>query len=177
MRQVDYESVESGNAVPSPITPSVNPQLTMARPTVESRLNRNELSGVPTAGCRVACPHGFAWACLQALRRAWQAGLVEADEPSAIRGRTGSRVKHADFSSTLPSRRDRTPDADSASRGSNPKCLKIAHAHLATVASRGAGRTISGYDILPRIQGHAHAKPWASHPASAFRLPHVHLGV
>ena len=32
-------------------------------------------------------------------------------------------------------------------------------------ASQGAGRTISGYDILPRIQGHAHAKPWAWHPA------------
>jgi len=33
-------------------------------------------------------------------------------------------------------------------------------------ASQGAGRTMSGYDILPRIQGHAHAKPWAGHPAS-----------
>ena len=51
MRQVDYESVESGNAAPSAFTPSVNPQLTMALPTVESRLNRNELSSVPGAGC------------------------------------------------------------------------------------------------------------------------------
>ena len=37
---------------------------------------------------------------------------------------------------------------------------------IETDASQGAGRTISGYDILPRIQGHAHAKPWAWHPAS-----------
>jgi len=30
---------------------------------------------------------------------------------------------------------------------------------IETDASQGAGRTISGYDILPRIQGHAQAKP------------------
>jgi hypothetical protein len=36
---------------------------------------------------------------------------------------------------------------------------------IETDASQGAARTISGYDILPRIQGHAHAKPWAWHPA------------
>jgi len=49
---VHDESVGSGNAAPSPITPSVNPQLTEAWQTVESRLNRNELSGVPTARIR-----------------------------------------------------------------------------------------------------------------------------
>ncbi len=44
---------------------------------------------------------------------------------------------------------------------------------IETDGSQGAARTISGYDILPRIQGHAHAKPtsassvepWAWHPA------------
>jgi hypothetical protein len=36
----------------SPITPSVNLQLTEAWQTAESRLNRNELSGVPTARIR-----------------------------------------------------------------------------------------------------------------------------
>jgi hypothetical protein len=44
---------------------------------------------------------------------------------------------------------------------------------IETDASQGAGSTMSGYDILPRIQGHAHAKPtsassveaWACHTA------------
>ena len=37
---------------------------------------------------------------------------------------------------------------------------------IETDGSQGAARTISGYDILPRIQGHAHAKPWAMAPGA-----------
>ena len=69
-------------------------------------------------------------------------------------------------------------------RGGGARCRDVRiRQHLTTDtrsefdASQGAGRTISGYDILPRIQGHAHAKPtsassvesWAWHPRTDTR--------
>jgi hypothetical protein len=162
MRQVDYESVESGNAVPSPITPSVNPQLTRALPTVETRLNRFELSGMPTAVRRVACPRlcvgmssGPAACVAEWIGRGGRA--VRNSCTNRFRGQKPRLVFDAPGAPG--------PNSGSTSRDSNPKCLKIAHGHLATHASQVAGRTIFGYDILPRTQGHAHAKPWAWHPA------------
>ncbi len=76
--------------------------------------------------------------------------------------------------------------AERIGRGGGARCRDVRiRQHLTTAtlsefdASQGAGRTISGYDILPRIQGHAHAKPtsassvesWAWHPARDSSLP------
>ena len=122
----------------SPIPPSVNPQLTAARQTVESRLNRNELSGVPTAR----------------IRR-WNNGHNLSRKQSE-KDLTTDDTDRTDKRSEMPFIRvvSEISGCSFLRPGSWPD------------ASQGAGRTISGYDILPRIQGHAHAKPWAWHPAS-----------
>ena len=78
--------------------------------------------------------------------------------------------------------------AERIGRGGGARCRDVRiRQHLTTAtrsafdASQGAGRTISGYDILPRIQGHAHAKPtsassvesWAWHPARTDTRAHA----
>jgi hypothetical protein len=105
---------ETKNLVP------VHPQPTEAWQTVKSRLNRNALSGLPTARCRVACPR-LCVGMSSTLRRAWQSARFETQEPCAIRGQTGSQsrpgspgpsgVKNQDLSSTPPARRNRTPNS------------------------------------------------------------------
>ena len=74
--------------------------------------------------------------------------------------------------------------AERIGRGGGARCRDVRiRQHLTTAtlsefdASQGAGREFSGYDILPRIQGHAHAKPtsassvesWAWHPGERIR--------
>ncbi len=66
-------------------------------------------------------------------------------------------------------------------RGGGARCRDVRIRQHLTTATQGAGRTISGYDILPRIQGHAHAKPtsassvesWACHPARTDTRAHA----
>ncbi len=74
--------------------------------------------------------------------------------------------------------------AERIGRGGGARCRDVRIRQHLTTATQGAGRTISGYDILPRIQGHAHAKPtsassvesWAWDPARPYvsgRMSHL----
>jgi hypothetical protein len=109
---------------------------------VESRLNRNELSGVPTAR----------------IRR-WNNGHNLSRKQSE-KDLTTDDTDRTDKRSEMPFIRviSEISGCSFLRLGSWPD------------ASQGAGRTISGYHILPRIQGHAHPKPWAWHPASILSL-------